>query len=887
MELADKIIKIITQYDLYIEENVFSKEQLIRSFAKFISSTSERDKHNTGFVMHTGSICFDALAIIYAAVSCMIYNESDTEEIISSLSPGDLVLYTPDKRPVKGEFKGFFNYIRSDFQKADSAENASYLKLICQKKRRNKIENDATYVPKKSWNRISPYRGQSTNTDGRGIRKTSGLRDVFYTKALGFKREDIPSVVAASAVIVMQNKRAEYLYKNIEIGIDDKTRIKLSDLVTASYYTESEEHPCSGNIGKTEPVLKITGKVSVARRLAFSRRGNRHLGVIISGNEPVRRYITEIPAILDRRSLKYVFVLANMDSESVPELLINCENPAVFACSKKFLETNSSKAATRNRLTAELEEQSRGILNKKISRVEFSSSITWDEYKSVRQALKTIKRSDFSSDKKDEFVITAFTLLNLFSTAVFKMSDLEACIEAGKIGIASPSERLSNLNVLIEDLPEYLRDKATAIAESLSNQYLALYDNCEKERYLKKELRTNYSKKYAIVVPKAYYKTVMIHSGMFAPPVIASKVSVLTANGFNADVRYNKIIVTGNFQGNRFDVFRCISADDFESLIYSYEKKVYNQRAQRAEKNIRLLNDLNSGNALPDDIFSYDSRDTEPDEKEICDIYEFDKEVDDYISRINDAVLGSLFTGENRGYGNATTHVVKMGVFETGERIFFTKRYKAYTFDDTTSEVKESKVEELEEGLSLVFTQYNSETRDIVDDILNRLIKNGKLSPEISDCYALSKQWKEKLREYKMVNNLKSRDIADRMIKSGVAVGEGTIRGWLDEDAHTIGPQKIDSIEQIAYLIGDDDMLNNAKKQFEAIRTIRKVRMTILRYIGEAIIDKLSGQLPKDGEIMEYIYKRIDSLAIILRLESIADIDKEIPFNSANRPISV
>ena len=37
---------------------------------------------------------------------------------------------------------------------------------------------------------------------------------------------------------------------------------------------------------------------------------------------------------------------------------------------------------------------------------------------------------------------------------------------------------------------------------------------------------------------------------------------------------------------------------------------------------------------------------------------------------------------------------------------------------------------------------------------------------------------------------------------------------------------------------------------------------------------------------MSYIYDRIDSLAVVLRLESIVPVDREIPFNYANRPLN-
>ena len=164
-----EIKEILSKCKIAIEGNVISNETLMKYFSGYLSTASEKDEHNTGFVLHTGSICFDALAIVHAAITCMIYNESDTDDIISSLRPGDLVLYTPDKRPVKAEFQGFYNLAGTAFRLTDSSEHARYIKLICKKKRRNRIEDEVTYVPKNKWNRVAPYFGNSSNTDGRGM----------------------------------------------------------------------------------------------------------------------------------------------------------------------------------------------------------------------------------------------------------------------------------------------------------------------------------------------------------------------------------------------------------------------------------------------------------------------------------------------------------------------------------------------------------------------------------------------------------------------------------------------------------------------------------------------------------------------------------------------
>ena len=73
------------------------------------------------------------------------------------------------------------------------------------------------------------------------------------------------------------------------------------------------------------------------------------------------------------------------------------------------------------------------------------------------------------------------------------------------------------------------------------------------------------------------------------------------------------------------------------------------------------------------------------------------------------------------------------------------------------------------------------------------------------------------------------------MIKNGVNVQETTVRGWLDEDSHTVGPRHEDSIQQIALLTEDIEMFENAKIYHEACATIRRIRRDILAQIGKNI----------------------------------------------------
>ena len=60
------ISEVIEKCDVCLAGNVISKELLIRTFSDFISTTIENKKHNIGIVLHTGSICFDAVLLAYA-----------------------------------------------------------------------------------------------------------------------------------------------------------------------------------------------------------------------------------------------------------------------------------------------------------------------------------------------------------------------------------------------------------------------------------------------------------------------------------------------------------------------------------------------------------------------------------------------------------------------------------------------------------------------------------------------------------------------------------------------------------------------------------------------------------------------------------------------------
>ena len=74
----DSMKKLIEKCDLYFEGHIFSKELLVRNYADFLAGQFEK-KHNVAIALHTGSICFDIVTVLFAALSNVLYDQDNTD----------------------------------------------------------------------------------------------------------------------------------------------------------------------------------------------------------------------------------------------------------------------------------------------------------------------------------------------------------------------------------------------------------------------------------------------------------------------------------------------------------------------------------------------------------------------------------------------------------------------------------------------------------------------------------------------------------------------------------------------------------------------------------------------------------------------------------------
>ena len=354
----------------------------------------------------------------------------------------------------------------------------------------------------------------------------------------------------------------------------------------------------------------------------------------------------------------------------------------------------------------------------------------------------------------------------------------------------------------------------------------------------------------------------------------------MTANRFDNTQLYNAVIAVGNITGKRFDAFRCRSSQKIELLLYDCEKYRYKKQVCDAKVAEHLLNKRST--ILTDD--EYEEEVIGADEYELKEIDNIDAEILDYISSAPIKAVRNSFLG---GDGKSMADIVAVAKFDSDEVAFFTKNYKAYVLDETANSVKEVVASELAEGDVIVFTRSSSKTRDIVEDILRDMITSKLVAPEIESAYYQSREWKTTLIDYMKQTGSNVKSIADEMIANGVSVQEITIRGWLDEESHTVRPQRIDSIQQIALIAGNDELFDHAEDCFDAGGKIYKIRRQILKAIGQAILGEVTGNNEAASTMTATVADKIKDAAVTLQIEAITFVDDKVPINTTNRPITI
>lgn len=875
--IYDSLKKLIDKSDLYFDGHIISKELLVKNYADFLASNFEK-KHNVAISLHTGSVCFDIVTILFTAISNIMYNQDNAEDFVLSLNIGDKVLY----KKKRCKFEGITTLPGETFRRAI---------LYSENKRQGRVEWCKDFVKEDWWNKISPYNGAARNLDARGIRTDSKKRNDFLTSVFELSADEIPAFIDKSSVIVMSRDRSERIIDKLEICYDSK-RIKITEIMPVSYCSENEEYPYGGNPGKIEPAIKITNSISNARSIVTGTwQGNETwindvVGVSIIGFGAISRARTEVSEMMKRRKLKYVFVSYNISSEEGETLLDEVDDAAFFVCTTEYLLNSSFPIVEENPYTLELDKQVDSVVNHKTIPLPVKTfDCDWAMYKKVQIALACMRHSGYK--EAEDFVPLAHSVMNLMITSVFPFQLMETLVESGILEVESPLQRILRLTDMISAFSGEVKDAAKSILEFLEDGYTKLLTCSPKEQALFDLLSKHRNQKVAIIVPKAYYANILYNLNILDYFDDAAQLCISTANKFDYSQQYDAIVAIGAFWGKKFDPFRSRDSSTIYVIVSAVEENIFKYRKKLAAT---IEQKFNICAKVPVD---YIDNDTEvysdgATEEEVSEVINSASEVTEYINRIFETKsLDLLNTGSGVHY--STTEISHIATCADGESIFFTKKYRAFVFDSTREDVIELSVDKLSPGDTVIFKSNNSETKDIVTMLLDKYIDEYQTTSEdIQMAYLKARYWKEVLRKYRTDNNLSFKELSKRLEAHGAKKHEVTIQSWLAEDSYIVGPQDNETYIAIAEMTQDADMLADPKSFCIACEKIRSIRIGILKLIAKTIINKYSRKLSAEDDMAKVVSENIDDISTLVQIETITPVmDKKAPINMVNRPITI
>lgn len=867
--MSSAISAMLEKCDIYYDDALISKESIIDRYFSFFAKLMDPSRRTVGFALHTGSVCFDVISVVAVGIGCLAYNLSTNDDILERLSIDEMVMYNGQRYRWKGtDYLDSFDSLYIKLEQDGVGKNGPSTRWLPYD--RNK-------------HLISPYYGDSKKTDGRGVKRSKNSRERFLSIVFGIPVSEVPTQIDISVVVVADRNVFADICKKVRIEYNGGEHVNLIDIVPASYFTNGGvEYQFGSNPTKAESVIKVAGNISTARDLVLDRHGNKVIGLLVFGDEISAVGSSELSDLLRRNSLKFALMESPLQSGFGNNILELYEDASVFACTKEYLAVEQSNVKKTNKYTEELSQQITNVVNNTVVSERIDGGFERETYLQIRYALLNIKQSNWRDDLRDEFIVTAQGLLNLLNTAVFSMEEMESSIESGKVKftVMPPRKRIERLWEL-SDKAESMQDLCIMISDALEQQYSNMLTATPKGNFLHNYIAEHGSDRIAVIVPKAYYADIL-RTGVAGAPSHPN-VTYITPSRFQFKNDYDTVIVVGEINHRKFDPLSCFSSVYVCVLLYGCEEETFIYR----KKKVQIYTDsLNAKIGLSDkQIVSHTATAIERSEQEMRDF----ASLDEYIDNFSTFDVYKFATSLRQSGGAApVSEVTHVGTFTSGERILISKYYSAVVFDTDKGTVIEKDPTDLVQGDVLVFTKRDDYTQNIVDAIYERLLVLGRLGKQSSEMYEKSQYWRECLREYKDKNELTYRGMAKKLRECGSALQEVTVRQWLVEDSHIVGPRKVRTMECIAQVTQDPYLLGDINGYFDACRSVRHERREILKLIAKAINNRMAGFIPQKDSILEIVYNNIEKLSETKELENISELSESVDVNITlvNRPIT-
>lgn len=848
---------------VYLENCSISKEAILEEERRFLCQGFYSEEHTTSIFMHTGSTVYDAVALVIASLANIVLDE-DASERVDEIEEGQIVIYQKRRYRYAGKT------------------------VIDPFGERLLLKGDdgiSVYLSYKNKYKLIPYNGDSKKLSGKGVKNNSKRTRIDFLKnVVGLDEAEITSISNQSTVLLIDPVRLDYLLKNIEIGFEN-VRYPLIELVTVTYYTPSQEFRKKGNIANNEPDLKATNNIEKARELVMDPSGSKTFGFVSFNKSCYEKTAADFEMLFNRKRIAYSWLIVKNEIDEW--IKSNIENDTssgdVLALVPQVIRAIGNEVINENRFTSFLHEEVSTALNRHYKGVPVESEIIWKDQRKIKQEIKFIIENSLGLESLMDFSHWAYSALKFFNNIIFSIEDMKRWNNSDQDRYGSGIEKFSELT---STFPTSVREEAVEVLDYIKKIYRYLYNSNPKGDVIKSTIFGGDYHNALFVVPSNVYISETKRTVKERMRFRQFQSDVTTEAKFKKINlgKYDLLIFTSLMKYDKVNPLDIISVPNTLVFVYDSQLRLYNLIERQY---ISYLENLE--NRITADI-EFDKLNL----KRLGNIEDesvMEEEEEEHImqnSFINAFIANERYKA-NSYYGNdirgdGFLEAVRAGVLDDGESIVFTKGYIAYVYDQDNETVLEKPVDSIEAGDNLIFTVNDDNTKDIVDDILSNIVMTDD---QLNQSYKDVKHWKNALRECKRSNGLKYTDLSRLFKNSGFTASSQTVRMWIDEDSHIVGPKNEDAYLYIGKVASDQDIIENYLRYWESSKVVRSARVRILKLIEKVVIAEYSGVEYQEDDLSDVI-DRIREISIIKKLVQVETLEESFKIlpNRANWPIN-
>lgn len=869
----DLFVDTIVRCDIYLEKCWISNETVLKATSEFLDKTLEYKKHSSALVLHTGSICYDAVAFVLCVLANIIFDEIDAAAYATIFEKGTKVSYDKDLWIYEGLYQG--------------PEESLQGKYVLRGDEGNGVNKK--YVGVNALSQIAPYNGAAKTLSGKGIRTNKSSRLEFLEKVVKLNRNEIVAVPRTSTIIYMDNSELDYLLKNITISFPDVNKeYEILDLVTVTYYTAKNEIRKKGNAGNNEPAIKVTNSIERARELIIEGDENKVLGFASFRSDVYKKNALDFEELLRRRKLRYSWLISKLEYSPWIEAQLDDEdqNIEILAFSDRVLKAMNPMLSQNNRMAVNLCMETLRAASREYTEELIESNILWSDYRRIKNKILFIMNHSMEDDNAIRFCRWAYSMLKFYNNAFFTMQEYKAFFGDSVYEDFRQAYEVQREKILL--FANLIKEKSEEVLAYIEKLYEENETYNAKQDKIKRYIWNNNYKRVLFVVPsmkyeglfKKYVQKYMLFDSSQYTIVPETKVK-------NMDLeRYDAVIFSALMNYDKVNPVDLIGARETIIFLYDAQIRIYKKLVKDYVSYMRKL-DERSPLIIVEGYTEDEEHNqlTEIENQEVVEEAGQDANLQEAFMKV---FLQAEKSQSSEYFGNGFTYgggliAHRYGQFVSGEQIIFTKGYEAYVLDSVEGTVVDKKVDDLEIGDRLVFTVNDNKTKDIVDELLLEVCRR---SEEIHNSYKLVTGWKEEFRDIKKEKNWSYADITRLFKHTGCSITPQTVRQWLDPQSHIVGPIEKEKFIYIGKVMGDQEIVTDYLKYSEATSQIRHIRIKILKLIENVVVDSINGVQYNDDEMFGDIIARIKEIAVVKQLEKIETIDSfRIQLNRANRPI--